>query len=302
MKYTIEQYDSRLPWLKGRRRYIGSSDSAAILGCGYADQTVTGVWRSKVEEVRKEQKRSEATVQLMDGGVLNEPLVIAAFAARHPEWQVDPGTRFDFRVSVEHPFLCASLDSWVETQEDSFPLEAKWILNPSRKIDGEWVNEWDDGKCPIMYQFQVMHQMICTGAKRGCVAAFVRGEYMERWIDRDEELIEWMLGEYRAFWKHVVDRTPPPEKSPVPMRVLRGETTTGTAKLVGSETSDKIREVLEAQTKMERIKTRVGVLCNAIARKSGSAEFLLLDDNQCVKVTQGGLREVKRLPKGVSIE
>lgn len=290
---ATETFDSRVPWLGKRRKYIGSSDGPAVLGFGYATQSSTTVWRSKVfdEEPRFDQK----TLDLMNEGRICEPFVVNRFAVEHPEWKVDPGTPFDVTVSAEHPFLAASLDATATVCEETFPVECKWIGRHMSR-------EWDDGACPMKYQIQLMHQIICSGAKRGCVAAFVGGEYTERWFDRDEEVVEWMLAKYREFWQCVIDRVPPDDSSPVAFRELRPNLEYGVAKVAGGELSGQARFYLDAAEKAAEYRVKADRARNAIAAGAGGVEYLILDDQSVLKLGKNTVKQVRKLPRGVRVQ
>src|SRR4051812_25601533 len=50
---TIEEHATREEWLRARMKGIGASDTAAILGEGYEDQSPITVWDSKRNEPRE---------------------------------------------------------------------------------------------------------------------------------------------------------------------------------------------------------------------------------------------------------
>ncbi len=295
--------EDRSEWLGMRRRYIGSSDAAGIFGCGYANQTRYSVWLSKIDSVEAAEDRAEELsddeLELMREGARNEKLVIQAFRDRNEQFTVVERP-FDLRLNHNYPNLCASLDAFAIDEDClELPVEAKWIMNPSRKVDGEWVDEWADGRCPLKYQFQVLHQMIVMGARRGVVVAFVRGAYTERWIEWDQEAVDWMLAEYATFWEHVENKTRPPEPDKIEMEVR--EVARGTAIVLGGEDSEMVREVAKAQERIAGMKARVEVLLDSLSRRIGSSEYVMLDDGTAAKLHKQSIRMVRRLPRGVRI-
>ena len=288
------KFDGRIPWLQGRQKYIGSSDAPAILGYGYSNQSPITVWNSKVNDVQPE--FDDQTLALMKNGQMCEPYVVDRFSKEHPELVVEgqaANETNEMVVCKEHPYLSSTLDAIARSGDEIIPVEAKWILYQSQ--------EWADGECPMKYQIQLMHQMICTGAKRGCVAAFVRGEYMERWFEWDDEVVEYMIGEYQKFWSHVIDRTPPPDDSSNGFRILRPEPELNVAKMAGGELSSAIRNYNELQDKAKLATQDADRAKNRIASELSECGYVILDDQTVFKLTKNCVKQVKKLPRGVQL-
>ena len=51
---TVTDYGNRADWLQARRKGLGSSDTAAIFGEGYSDQSALTVWQDKIYGDRAE--------------------------------------------------------------------------------------------------------------------------------------------------------------------------------------------------------------------------------------------------------
>lgn len=286
-----EVFDSRIPWLEGRSKYIGSSDAPAILGHGYAGESISTIWGEKVGTYKRQ--FSSADLQLMNEGRIGERFVIEMFANRHPDLKVERPEGFQFEVCPEHPFLCASLDSWFYSLDERCPIEAKVIQNQPQ--------EWADGGCPIKYQIQLQHQMLVIGAKRGVVVAYVLGRYEERWFERDDEFLSKALVLYRKFWQHVIDRTPPQDDSPMAYAVQRAETEWGTARRLGKRGSDAVREYFKALDELEKVERKVNGAKALLAEHAKGVEFLILDDQQVVRMGKNSVKKAARLPRGVKI-
>jgi predicted phage-related endonuclease len=285
-------FQDRDGWLVGRRASIGSSDGPAILGYGYANQCKTSTWRSKVfgEEIEFD----EPTRKLLDEGKKCEPFVVARFAMQHPEFRVVPGDPYEVLVSDSHDWIAATLDATANDGSGEFPVECKWI--------GRFMaRDWEDGETPIKYQIQLMHQMFVTGAKRGCIAAFVAGEYVERWQEWDQEIVDYMLGEYEEFWRCVQTKTPPVDDSPLAYRALRPEIDRGAAKAAGGSLSRLIREYIAAEQVASETRAVADRAKNAIAREVGGVEYVVLDDQSVVKLGKGVVKSIRRLPRGVRL-
>ena len=286
-----EQFDSRILWLEGRNKYIGSSDAPAILGHGYAGESISTVWGEKVGTYKK--TFSPEQIQLMNEGRIGEQFVVAMFANRHPDLKVEKPAAFQLEVCPEHPYLCASLDAWAFALEERIPIEAKVIQNQPQ--------EWNDGGCPIKYQIQLQHQMLVIGAKRGVVVAYVLGRYEERWYERDDQFLEAALTCYQKFWQHVIDRTPPQDDTPMAYAVQRAETEWGTARRLGKRGSDAVREYFKALEELDKVERKVNTAKALLAEHAKGVEFLILDDQQVVKMGKNTVKKAARLPRGVKI-
>jgi predicted phage-related endonuclease len=285
-------FDSRLPWLEGRNKYIGSSEAAAILGFGYAGESPTTVWASKVHGTKK--VFSKATLGDLEEGRNNEAFVVESFAKRNPEWKVTPGHPFELQICKEHPYLACTIDASATRLDEKIVIEAKWIMHQA--------HEWADGKCPLKYQIQIMHQMICLGINRGVVIARVCGEFHERWIERDEALVEQMLLTYQRFWQCVIDRTPPEDDSPIAFESLQVERDMGFGKQLGKEASDKVREVLKLQDEETKLARKLAIAKSDVSVLKLGVEWVVLDDQQVVRLKKSSMEKKAGLPRGVKFK
>lgn len=285
-------FDGRIPWLNGRRKYIGSSDAAAIFGHGYAGESISTVWAEKCEVGGK--SYSEADLMLMEEGRIGERFVVEMFRNRHPDLRVpEKNNPFAFYVSSDYPFLCASLDCEAYAGEEMMPVEAKVIRHNA--------NEWEDDKCPVKYIIQTQHQMLVTGTKRACVAALVYGRYQERWIERDDEFLELAVQRYHEFWQCVIDRTPPKDDSPYAYTARRVETNFGTARRLGKRGSDALRRYFQLKQQANDLEQKLNAAKVEFAEFATGVEFVILDDQSVVKLGKRSIEKKKELPRGVQI-
>jgi predicted phage-related endonuclease len=289
----VEVFDSRIPWLVGRDKYIGSSDAPALLGCGYAGDSLSSKYAEKVHGVKR--SFSAASRDAMQVGSILEAGIIDIFATRHPEWNVSKGRAFQFEVSKKHPFLCASLDGWATHGDDRIVIEAKCVSAGN-------AYEWRENSAPIKYIVQVQHQLIVTGCKRGVIVALVGGEYEERWIERDEDLIEQMLIVYRRFWECVKTRTPPEDDSPIAFESLQVERDIGYGKQLGKEASDKVREVLKLQDEETKLARRLAIAKSDVSVLKLGVEWVVLDDQTVIRLKKNSMEKKAGLPRGVKFK
>lgn len=186
---------SRQEWLQLRTQGIGGSDAAAIAGLN-PWKSPMAVYLEKVGEVRGDDEESEAAYW----GTTLEDVVAREFSRR-------TGLRVRRRNailrSVEHPFMIANLDRVVVG--DQVPLECK---TTGERNAGEWA----DGRVPDHYLVQAQHYLAVTGAPYAYIAVLIGGQrFLYQRIERDDELISYLVKIERDFWEnHVIPRVPPP--------------------------------------------------------------------------------------------
>lgn len=92
----------------------------------------------------------------------------------------------------EYPFMLADFDRLVVGQK--IGLECKTVSPYSEE-------KWKDGAIPLHYQMQVQHYLAVSGFDCWYVAALIFGrEFIIRKIERDEELIKYLIRVEKKFW------------------------------------------------------------------------------------------------------
>lgn len=194
---------TRESWLCERTSFIGASEVAAILGCGYADQSPITVWSNKVlgEHDESEEKRLRI-------GTLMEPVLMALFR-EETNLETWPCS---YRVErhPDHPWLGATLDAFaLERDGDlitSVPVELKNV-GYFRKRD------WED-EPPLQYLVQLQTQLAVTGAPHGYLFALIGGnETSCKRIERNDRFIAAMIEKLTEFWGYVERKELPPVDS-----------------------------------------------------------------------------------------
>jgi predicted phage-related endonuclease len=261
-----------------RRKHIGASDAAAILGF---DQ-----WRSR-EDVWIEKtvgtepdKGSDA----IDLGNELEP-VIVSWAGKQIREELEPGIPFDgsaLDIDTSNPqflhtggVMLAHPDGLVRHAHGwKAPIEAKYR---SRGM------EWGDNanpQVPIEVLIQTTHQMLCVGATFCWVAAYLAERYgiTKRLIraELDADMAKTVQDELHLFWERYVlprKQPPPSEKGPslevmkrirrLPDTVVSVDATTMVDFVVARE------ERLEAEKREEAAKARLLMqMCGAECAKA----------------------------------
>lgn len=178
-------------WLQQRRRGIGGSDAAAVLGLSK--------WSTPLQVYY--QKLGEAPPipesEPMRWGKLLEPVLRQEYADQTGrEILMTDGVI----TSEQHPFMLASLDGF--TRDDRI-VE----LKTARSGDG-WGDANDD--IPTEYLIQVQHYMAVTGYEVADVAVLIGGSDFRIYeVPADKDLQTMMIEREAQFWQRVEQERPP---------------------------------------------------------------------------------------------
>ena len=205
---TRNSYRSRDEWLIARRKGIGASEAAAIVGMS-PWMTATELWELKTGQRAETDKSSD---KFVSQGVRLEPVLRELFKVTHPEYIVDYHA-YDIIFQPEIPWLFATLDGELTSSAKRHGiLEIKTATPTGRAGWAKW-----DGKIPQNYYLQLIHQLLATGYDFAVLYAalfsndgniFIREYWLER-FDCEEDMA-WLLEREGAFWKSVNTKTMPP--------------------------------------------------------------------------------------------
>lgn len=188
----------RAAWLDVRRKGVGGSDVAAIMGLSKY-RSPYEVWAEKLGHVLAPDLSEKQAVQW--GNIL-EPVIADHYGSLHGSTTVKPGSCV--MRSLKRPWAQASLD-----YEIYVPGLGNGILE-IKTAGSRSSAEWDDG-VPIYYLTQVMHYMSVTGWSFADVAVLIGGQdYREYRIMRDEDDIAEVEKAVDGFW-HLVETREEPE-------------------------------------------------------------------------------------------
>jgi putative phage-type endonuclease len=193
----VVQLDQRRAWLRERRRGLGASDAAAVLGLSpYSNPFV--VWLDKTGRLPLDHGAEEPEKRW---GRFLEGAIAEAF-------EEETGLRvIDRELSVIHPehsWLRATLDGRVT---DGTAVLGVYEAKTTNGRDGTW----RDGP-PEWYVLQVQHQLLVTALDRAWLPVLIGGSDFEvHQVERDERVIALLLAYESAFWHdHVLAGVPPP--------------------------------------------------------------------------------------------
>jgi len=179
-------------WLEERRKGIGGSDIAAIMGLS-PFKTAYQVYREKRKEVEDWQGN-----ELTDWGKRMEPAI--------RQWYSDKTGR-DVRLPdkimyhPQHPFMLASLDGFTD---DGRVVEIK-----TARSGKNW-GEPETNQIPDYYAVQVHHYMTITGFQVADIPVSIAGSSPSLYIvEADKEISEMIIEACAKFWERVQSGNPP---------------------------------------------------------------------------------------------
>jgi len=196
----------REQWLELRKKGIGGSDSAAIVGLDryrspfdvYADKLGLKPEIPDNEAMRQgrdlEQYVAERFMEATGKKVRRRNAML-----QHPEY----------------PFMIADIDRWVVGENAGFEAKTTSVLNRAKFNQGEY---------PPSYYVQCVHYMAVTGAERWYLAVLVLNKSFHVFtIERDEAEIQALMAAEKDFWEnHVLKQIPPaPDGSEATSEVIK---------------------------------------------------------------------------------
>ena len=154
-------------WLKHRKKYIGGSDVACILGLN--------PWKTNVQ-LFKEKKGLLVPDDLsgneaVEYGTQVEEHIRAIFALNHPELEVSY-VPYNSWHNTEYPFLAASLDGWsrekATDRKGIVECKSALITNQAQ------AEKWKDNHIPDYYYCQVLDYLGVTEFDYADLTAILR--------------------------------------------------------------------------------------------------------------------------------
>lgn len=182
----------RSAWLEERRRGIGGSDVAAILGMSK--------WKSPLQVYLDKIGEAEETPdnESMLWGRVLEPVIRQQYADRTGRPVRVPEKMIYHR---KHEFMLANLDGFTD---DGRVVEIK-----TARFGDEWGDPGTD-QVPVPYLLQVQHYMAVTGFEVADVAVLIGGSDFRLYeIQADKDLHALLIGKEAEFWGMVQDRRAP---------------------------------------------------------------------------------------------
>lgn len=188
-------------WLLERRKGIGGSDAAGVLGISpFEDSTPLCIYRDKRGVAPLETKPTAA----MKWGTKHEPMILEEFAEQTGREVVRPEFMF---VDSEHQCLLANLDG--ETADPMHDIVEAKTCNVFGADD--WGEPGTD-EIPALYLAQVQHYMGVCDRDKAFVAVLIGGNDFRIYaVRRNERLIKLIRDRCVSFWHDNVEKGIPPD-------------------------------------------------------------------------------------------
>lgn len=209
--------DKSEEWLLNRKKGIGGSDVAAILGVSKY-KTPHDLYTEK-----KNNTVQHITNEAIEKGNRMEAPLIDLFFAKYKNYQ-KINTKDISLTSKKYDFMKASLDSaFIDEVGHKCVLETKTTTIQNAKMRKEW-GYYDDYKeeyielIPQQYYCQALHYLIVTGFQKVIVYAHIDyaykddSEVLTRVVNREDVLsdIEYIIQKEKKFWDDFENNVSPP--------------------------------------------------------------------------------------------
>lgn len=207
---------SREDWLSYRRKGIGGSDAAAIMGMSpFCTKRDLYYDKCGIQAVMDEEEDNWVAKEV---GHRLEDLVAEIFS-RKTGLNVYP-IRKMFRHPL-YPFMLADVDFFIELSDGSTGILECKTTNYNCQ------NKWANDSTPVNYEYQGRHYMSVMNINKmyfACLYGNNENEFFIRCMERDLDIEEDLIAEEEFFWKENVEKgVEPPytEKSDLVLESIR---------------------------------------------------------------------------------
>lgn len=248
---------SREEWLMRRRKTIGGSDAAGIVGLSRWASPFS-VWADKTGRAAEK----EDTEAMRQGRDLED------YVARR--WMEETGKRV-YRLPAmlyhpKYPFAHADVDRMVIGENAGLECKTTFSLD---------LKQFNGIEFPVQYYAQCVHYLAVTGADRWYLAVLAYGRgFFTFVLERDQAEIDALMAAEADFWKLVEQDTPPDadgsEATSAALREIFPISEQTTADLFGRDTV--LREYMRLKEDKKALDTRIGEIENTIKADMGEAE------------------------------
>ena len=173
-------------WLEHRRKRIGGSDAASIIGMNSYSSPYT-VWADKLGKLPPKEDNEAMRI----GRDLED------YVAKRFTEETGKKVRRENNILInpDIPFAHANVDRMIVGEDAGFEAKTTSILNLKKFKNGEY---------PENYYAQCVHYLMVTGCKKWYLGVLVLGvEFKWFEIERDEAEIEALRKSEEEFWEYV---------------------------------------------------------------------------------------------------
>lgn len=179
-------------WLEHRRKSIGGSEAAAIVGLNPWASPYS-VWAEKLGMIPpKEDNEAMRLGRDLEDYVAKRFTEVTGKKVRREN---------NIIINPKYPFAHANVDRLIIGEDAGLEIKTTTTLNLKRFKNGEY---------PANYYCQCCHYMAVTGAKRWYLAVLILGKELKVFtIERDDAEICALMRSEEEFWQLVEKKTPP---------------------------------------------------------------------------------------------
>lgn len=205
---------TRKEWLEERRKSIGGSEAAAVIGLSPWTSN-TDLWDIKTGNAEPDEFSNE----FVEYGTKAERLLRELYALDFPTMTVQYEPNNLFR-NDSYPWAHVSLDGWLT---DSDGNRGVLEIKTGRINTALQAGKWRD-RIPDHYYVQVLHEIAVYDADFAVVKAHLKHENRgELWIETKhytiyrvdvQDEIDYLMDEEKKFWETVQNGTRPNRRLP----------------------------------------------------------------------------------------
>jgi putative phage-type endonuclease len=184
--------DSREEWLALRKKYIGGSDAAAVVGLNPFSSPYA-LWAEKTGRMPEFEGNLATEV-----GTYLEEFVALKFTSETGKKVRRVNMSL---INSDYPWAIANVDREVVGEQALLEIKTTDSINLKRYKGGEY---------PDRYYVQIVHYLAVTGKERCYLAVLIGNkEFKIFTIERDEDEIAALMQAEETFWECVKTDTPP---------------------------------------------------------------------------------------------
>lgn len=271
--------DDRAEWLQKRKRMLGASEVAAVLGLD-PYRGPLAIYLSKVEHIEADSK------PWMRFGTHVEAAIAIGYGELTGRLVTNLGAN-TYTMHPSIPWLGCTLDRVIEGSATHPPPQGCEGRGPleCKNVGQQHVEEWDGDRAPLHYQIQLQVQIACMGASWGSLAPLTWGNQIGvRDFRRDGDFLDAVYPALEAFWDRVQRRDPPPADAlsgtGEMIRKAWPKSKGGTIALDGP-TQDLADELDQLKAEVAEREGRIKLLDNQLRARMGDAgEGMFLDGSR----------------------
>ena len=248
---------SREDWLIRRRKTIGGSDAAGIVGLSKWASPFS-VWADKTER----------TADKADTEAMRQGRDLESYVAQR--WMEETGKRV-YRVSAmlynpQYPFAHADVDRMVMGENAGLECKTTFSLD---------LKQFNGVEFPVQYYAQCVHYLAVTGADRWYLAVLAYGRgFFTFVLERNQTEIDALMAAEKVFWHHVEQDIPPAvdgtDATTEALQEVYPVSQSTTAALFGRDTV--LQEYMRLKAEKKMLDGRIGEIENTIKADMGEAE------------------------------